>query len=209
MQTVKCLLDEQRLALGVGDVISVSFLPSCSVPAHGRNRLVTEFLKSDHDRLVFLDADVTFEPGSLVKLAHYPVDFVGGAYRYKNPEERYPVGWLPGDLWTDKYGLMEVDTLPTGFTSFSRNIFETFIEKYQDRYYVHQNDRQYCFFQMVFADGFMHSDDTWFCKEWRKIGGKVFLAPEIALTHWDFNTPYPGHIGNWLKGQVLPKDLHV
>lgn len=209
VQTVKCLLDEQRLALGVGDVISVSFLPSCSVPAHGRNRLVGDFLKTDFDRLIFLDADITFEPGDLVKLSHMPVDFVGGAYRYKNKVERYPVGFIPGEMWTNKLGLMEVETIPTGFTSFSRNIFEVFKNKYKDRYYIHQDEKQYCFFQMVFADGFMHSDDSWFCKEWRKIGGKVYLDPEISLTHWDFNIPYPGHIGKFLKSQIQPqtKDL--
>ncbi len=202
IQTVKCLLEEQVLASGIGDVLSVTFLPSCSVPAHGRNRLVADFMKSGFDRLVFLDADVTFEGGSLLKLAHQPVDFVGGAYRFKAKDERYPVSWLPGPtLQADPNGLLEVNWIPTGFSSYSREMFQKFREKFPEREYEHDGQILFCYFQMIFADRIMHSDDTYFCKEWRSIGGKVLLDPEITLTHWDFNTPYIGHIGNWLRKQ--------
>ena len=202
-QVVKCLLEEQVLALRLGDVVSVTFLPSCSVPAHGRNRLVKTFMESDAERLVFLDADVTFEPGALIKIAHMPVDFVGGAYRFKRPsEEAYPIGWLPGNLQADENGLLEVETIPTGFSSFSRSVFEKMAAHYGDRHYASEKENLFCYFQMIFADRQMHSDDTYFCKEWRAMGEKVFLYPEISLTHWDQNIPYVGHIGNWLRGRM-------
>ncbi len=201
-QVVKCLLEEQLLATQVGDALSVTFLPSCSVPAHGRNRLVKTFMDSGYDRLVFLDADVTFEPGALLKIAHLPVAFVGGAYRFKRPsEEAYPIGWLPGDLYTDKNGLLEVETIPTGFSAFDRSVFERMAKHYGDRHYSSEKENLFCYFQMIFADRQMHSDDTYFCKEWRAMGEKVFLYPELTLTHWDQNIPYVGNIGKWLKSR--------
>jgi len=30
----------------------------------------------------------------------------------------------------------------------------------------------------------------------------VFLDPEINLTHWEFNKPYVGNIGNFLKSRI-------
>lgn len=202
VQTVLCLLEEQLLAAGVGDELFFNFLPSCSVPAHGRNRLVNEFLKSNCEKLIFLDADVTFKPGDLIRLAHLPVEVVGGAYRLKQETEEYPVGFLDNKT-EDRLGLISVETIPTGFVSFSRSVFEKFKEHFKDREYQHGGERLYCFFQMVFADGKMHSDDSYFCKEWKKIGGKVYLNPNFTLTHWDFHVPYVGQIKKWLKAKQL------
>lgn len=199
-QTVRCLLNEYTVALGGGDQIEVRFLPNCSHPAMGRNQLVHEFLESDSDRLVFLDADVTFEPGALVKIAHAKADFVGGAYRYKQDDELYPVGWLETpELWADEHGLLEVKTLPTGFLSLSRNVFQRLREAHPERVCEHFGKTNHVYFQMPFHEGRLYGEDSFFCKEWRDAGGKVYLDPELALTHWDFNKPYPGHIGNWLK----------
>ena len=199
-QSVLCLLTETSIAQALGHCLVVRLLPSCSNLAMGRNQIVKEFLASDEDRLVFLDADVTFEPGSLVKLAHYPVDFVGGAYRLKLDEEKYPMGWLPGsELWSDKNGLIEVAMIPSGFLSLSREVFKTFKEKYPGREYSiagHKND---CYFQIPYRDGALYTEDAYFCREWREAGGKIYLDPDLTLTHWDFNRPYMGNIGNWLK----------
>jgi hypothetical protein len=199
VETARCLLNEQIIAVGGGDDFSVRFLPACSHPAMGRNQLTQEFLESDSDRLVFLDSDVTFEPGSLIKIARHPVDFVGGAYRFKFETENYPVGFGQNADWVNEHGLLEVDTLPGGFLSLSRNVFETLKSAHPEREYEHFGKKAHCYFLMPFQDGHMYGEDSYFCKEWRDAGGKVFLDPELSLTHWDFNRPYAGHVGNWLK----------
>lgn len=200
VQVVRALLEERSIADRAGDEMRVQFLPSCSHAAMGRNQLVQDFLDSDADRLVFLDADVTFELGALVKLARREEDFVGGAYRFKIDEESYPVGWLDAkELWANKNGLLEVKTLPGGFLSLSRNVFETLKAAHPDRGYEHFGKTAHCYFQMLFHDGHLYGEDSFFCKEWRDTGGKVFLDPEITLTHWDGGKPFVGHIGNWLK----------
>lgn len=202
VETVKCLLDEQAVASGSGDEIQVRFLPSCSHAAMGRNQLAQDFMDSDCARLIYLDADVTFEPGSLIKIAHRTEDFVGGAYRFKLDQEQYPVGWLDKpELWANENGLLEVKTLPGGFLSLSRKVFETLKAAYPDRTYEHFGKKAHCYFQMKFDEGHLYGEDSYFCKEWIDTGGKVFLDPEIKLTHWDFNKPYVGHIGNWLKNR--------
>lgn len=200
VEAVRCLLNEQVLALAGGDDFSVRLLPSCSHAAMGRNQLAHDFMESDADRLVFLDADVSFEPGSLCKIARAKSDFVGGAYRYKLPQENYPVGWLDGkELWFNREGLIEVAALPGGFMSLSRKVFETLQKAHPERVYEHMGRVAQCYFQMRFEDGHLYGEDSYFCKEWRDTGGKVFLDPELSLTHWDGNIPFHGHIGKWLK----------
>jgi hypothetical protein len=208
VQTATCLLNEVSVANGLGDELRVNFLPSCSVIAHGRNQLVQMFLDSDCDRMFFLDSDITFEPGALVKTCHMPFDIVGGCYRYREKNESYPIAWLPGnELWANKYGLLEVAMLPTGFLALSREAFEKFKAHYPNREYTHWNAKMYGYFQMAFKDGAMHSDDSYFCKEWRDMGGKIYLDPELTLGHWDFNpTPHIGNIGSFIKRKT-PQEI--
>src|SRR5947207_1412733 len=100
METARCLFEEQIYLFLGGDVLAFRFLPSCSHPAMGRNQLAKAFMESEYDRIVFLDSDITFESGALVKLAKRPEDLVGGAYRLKMDRETYPVGWLEKkELW--------------------------------------------------------------------------------------------------------------
>lgn len=209
IQSVRCLLTEQALAREAGDDLRFLFLPSCSHPAMGRNQLVQDFLDSDADRLVFLDADVTFPMGSLLKIAHHPVDFVGGAYRFKMDEEKYPVGFLPNPklmgLVIEDKPLIEVQTLPGGFLSLSRNVFEKLKAAHPEREYEHFGRKAHCFFQMPFAHGILCGEDSYFCLEWAALGEKVYLDAELTLIHWDFNTPYAGHIGNWLRTKTQEK----
>lgn len=199
VESVRCLMEEQALALAAGDDFQVRFLPSCSHAAMGRNQLAQDFMDSDAERLVFLDADVTFEPGAIVRIAHHKADFVGGAYRFKLEDESYPVGWFEDDLWSNEQGLIEVASLPGGFLSLSRTVFDRLKSAHPMREYEHFGKRAHCYFQMLFQDGHLCGEDSFFCKEWREIGGQVLLDPSIALTHWDFNRPYPGNIGKWLK----------
>lgn len=205
-QQVNCLTTETHLARELGDEIRLSYLPSCSVPAAGRNQIVDDFLKSDCDRLFFLDSDVTFNPGDLIKTCYRPVELVGGCYPFKNKVESYPILWDPEIkyLRLDANGLLEVAGLPAGFLCLSRSVFEKFREAYPDREYDHQGHKFYAYFQYAFSKNGLYSEDNYFCHEWRSIGGKVYLDPELTLTHWDIRpTPYVGHIGNWLKNRSV------
>lgn len=158
-------------------------------------------MNSDFERLIFLDADISFEPGSILKLAHQKDDFVGGAYRFKQETENYPVGWTMNDLYANEFGHLEVLSLPGGFLSISRKVFED-IKAAKPRPFEHFGQQMNCWFQMQYENGMLFGEDSGFCKEWRELGGQVWLDPELTLTHWDFNKPYVGHIGKWLKSRL-------
>lgn len=201
VETVRALLHEQGAAFLAGVEFRAVFLPGCSLITMARNQIVGDFLASDADRLVFVDADVAWEPGALIKLASHPVDFVGGAYRLKEPEEGYPVRWLEGaDLPYDAAtGLIEVESLPGGFLALSRAVFEQFRAHHPDRGYTHQGFAGHAYFTAPFKNGRLYGEDTAFCADWREAGGKVWLDPELVLTHVGGSNEYVGHIGDWLR----------
>ena len=202
VETVTKLLDEKIKALNLGDDLQVRFISNCSHAAMGRNQLAQDFMDSDAERLIFLDSDVTFNPGDLIKIAHSPLDFVGGCYRYKTELEQYPIGWLPQpQLMMNRIGLIEVLSLPGGFLSLSRKVFEDLRAAHPERAYSHFGKSMHCWFQMLFTEGHLYGEDSYFCKEWRDLGGQVWLDPELELTHWDFNRPFKGRIGDWIKSQ--------
>ena len=202
---VTSLIEEQKIFHEFGEQIDFVAVPSCSVVAQGRNAICKLFLQHDYDRLVFIDADISWEPGALFKLTRYNAPVVAGAYRLKRPEVIYPVEFLNGtnthsDVPLSKDGLLEVNWAPTGFMSISREGLIAFKNNHPDREYAHHGeDGFFCFFQMKFEGGEMHSDDVYFCKEWRAAGGQVYICPNLKITHWDFNTPYPGNLSDWLK----------
>lgn len=205
IETARALLNEQMLAHGAGVEFKAVFLPSCSLITHGRNQLVRDFMQSDFDRLVFIDSDVSWEPGALVKIAHRPVDLVGGAYRYKDEKEGYSVGFLADrkEIWADPAtGLIEVQHLPGGFLAINRCVFEQLKAAHPGRAYLFHGDEYQGYFHAPIDDYKMFGEDVAFCYDWRDLGGKVWLDPEITLEHIGGHNRYKGHIGNWLRSRI-------
>ena len=204
ISTVRALLNEQAAAALVGDELEVRFLPGCSLIPMARNQLAQEFVDSDCDRLVFIDGDLAWEPGAVLKVAHHPVDFCGGAYRYKSADENYPVGFIQdrADLWSNELGLIEVAALPGGFMSLSRAVFARLQDAHPDEHYEHFGHTAHAWFQSPFMGGRLCGEDGFFCLRWRNLGGQIWLDPELTLTHIGGSPEYTGHIGNWLKARA-------
>lgn len=203
IDTVRSLLNEQGAAAHLGVEMQVGLLAGCSLITLGRNQLVADFLKTDADRLVFLDADVSCSPGDLIRLAMHPVDVVGGAYRYKKASQEYPVRWLDKpELWADPdTGLLEVESVPGGFLAISRRAFEHLKAAHPDRAYVHEGRLFHGFFHAPVEAGRIWGEDTAFCNDWRKAGGQVWLDPMLRLTHHGGVNAYAGCIGEWLRSR--------
>lgn len=175
--------------------------------SHSRNVILATFLtQTDCDDLVFIDDDVSWPPGTMVKLLQHPVDIVAGAYRHKKDPESYPVNWLPGadgKQWADKEtGLLEVRDVPFGFCRISRKAAQRMYDAAEDKPFPHLNAPDLAcrvVFDVAYEDGLYYGEDYVFCRKWRSMGGKVWLDPELALNHTGHKT-FIGHVGNWLRG---------
>lgn len=199
IETSRSLLNELGAATLSGIELQFAFLPGCSLITQARNQLVADFLASDADRLVFVDSDIAWDAGQLLKLAAHDVDFCAGAYRYKDENEGYPVAWMDRpQLWADpSTGLLEVEMVPAGFLSLNRTVFNKLKEAHPNRGYAFHGRPFHAFFHCPPGDG----EDGAFCRDWRAIGGQIWLDPTLQLTHVEGATNYTGCIGDWLKAR--------
>ena len=171
-----------------------------------RGVIVTNFYHSDCDELVFIDSDVTWEKGALLRLIDHPVDLVAGIYPIRAEPPRYNVRYLDKpELWADpNTGLLEVECVPAGFMKISKNCVEKMIKTYSNQYF-HNESKTKEFYPLFdyFADEekkYKWGEDYSFCIRWRKIGGQVWVDPEIGMGHIGLKV-FEGHLGNYLRNR--------
>ena len=184
-------------AAGIEVELSI-YTGNCHVD-DGRNRLVRDFLLSDCTDMVFMDADVGCPASNLIDLLGYDVDVVAGIYPKKGGDDQYPVKMLPGEIWSDRQGLIEVQGVPTGFLRMRRSVLEKLAAN--AIHYNAKNDATTAMpliFERQVHDGTRWGGDYVFCRKWRELGGKVHIAPEMRFEHSGMQT-WAGRVGAWLR----------
>ena len=182
---------------------------------HSRNTLAAEFAMSveKFDKAVFIDGDVSCNPGTIERLVEHPVDLVLGSYRLRSDEHgdkgRYALRKLPGmiecvDPATGQphpNGIAKIAAGPAGMMCVSRNCIETMIASHHDQWYGAPGvtgNKAWPLFEFDVIDHERISEDMNFCRKWRAIGGDVWLDPWLTLHHHGDKT-YSGCIADHLK----------
>lgn len=151
-----------------------------SLITRARNNILAEFLSTDYDCLMFIDADIEFKPEDVNKLWNLEVPVAVAAYAMKR-EDQPLSAWRNGKLVTfEETKPFNVDYAGTGFMMIQRHVFEEMQKAYQDL----KMDNGYALFETQIFEGTYLSEDYSFCKRWRDIGGKILLEPTIRLGHW-------------------------
>ena len=178
-------------AAGV-EIEDVDILPGCCYLDHARNILAGRFLRGKATDLIFLDADVGFEPASLVRLCEQTRPLVAGIYPKKVEPPEYPVGVLGGDVWADREGLVDCWMAPTGFMRVNRAVFEGLAVPT----YAHPDGQIGAYFKCEVRDGQYWGEDVEFCRLVREAGGNVWAFVDMDFTH---SAPAKVYRGNWAK----------
>lgn len=190
----------------------VVFLGNESLISRARNTMIAKFYaESDFSHLLFLDADLIFNPECIIKMMGEDKEIIGAPYPKKtynwdkvknldlsNAEEQM-------DLMTDiNYNLLrkgtrqgsvlEVKDIPTGCMLMRRSLITTLFMAYPERKFKNniaslESDMMPNYFYDLFGtgvvDGYYLSEDYFFCHLIRKLQIPLFL--EIGYTF--------GHIG--------------
>jgi glycosyltransferase involved in cell wall biosynthesis len=171
---------EEASALGRKVILRVR--PGDSLLTRARNVLVTQFLDTDADALVFWDADIACAPGDFARLISAEGDIVAGAYRFRSDPEGFPIRVLP-EGWVESGGLFEVEAVPAGFLRITRAAIEAMMRAAPDAVFTDGDRRIPSLFENAIRGGEMWSEDFVFCARARKAGLRVFVEPQIRLTH--------------------------
>jgi hypothetical protein len=153
-----------------------------------RNSCAAKFLAGNATHLMFVDADIQFNPQDIVKLVGHDKDIVGGIYPQKTLPPKMVVNTLKDGR--QEGDLVEVGTLGTGFMLIKRSVFEQMIsegaQKYTDAIGLSsvENDHQYDFFNCTIdTQGRYLTEDWSFCRRWRELGGTIWADTTVALAH--------------------------
>lgn len=186
-----------------GDAFTVHDECGNALIADARAIIVAEFLASDYDKLLFVDSDVCWEAGAMVRLLDRKEDFVAGIYPQRKDPIKYCVKWLDKPELQAIDGLLEVAGVPAGFMCLSRSMLEKMVDQYSDSEFYCEtapNKKAWALFADYRIGKHKMGEDYSFCKRWTDMGGKVWIDPEIKMGHVGYKT-FNGHIGNWLKSR--------
>jgi hypothetical protein len=199
-----------------------------SLVHRARNVSVGRFMqKTDADLFMFVDADVHFDPESVVRLINSGHDISVACYpkkivmwdqareRLASGDNRNPA-MLASSLVVNfgahsrpiENGFVEILDGPTGFMMIKRNVFERMEKHFPELDCVndHQNrdfDKYHaCFDCMIDPVSRRYlSEDYAFCRRWQQMGGRIFADVHTTLGHVG-NLPFSGCMDDRLKAKT-------
>ncbi len=174
----------------MGVAITLQFVVGSSNLPKARNELCAWFLQSECTDLLFIDADMGWDPNEVLRLLASEEPLVAVVGRRKSPgDPSWCVRLLPGshlNLTQNAMGFVEVLSVGTGMMRITRECLEKIVAARPD---LKRKDPKmdpkaaahyYKFFSFDDDDG---GEDYHFCALWRSLGGKVWIDPDAPLTH--------------------------
>ena len=160
-----------------------------------RNALTALFLRSKYDYLLFIDADVEFNPEAVIRMLVTKKDIILTPYRVKFPQDvnftKYSVSFpddknvsiLPGDL-------VEISEGPAGLMLIHRKVFEFLMDscprlKIKHPFKKESDPYLYNFWDTTFDldQGLWRGEDISFCRLARDYGFKIYANIKSRTTH--------------------------
>ena len=190
-----------------------------SLVTHGRNLLTCGFLDSGFDYMLFVDADVEFQPEAVARMLVPKKDIICTPYRVKEENIKYAVRFKDPDfIKIEPFDLVEIEEGPAGLMLIKRVVFERLMDKRSDlkinfdeptRKKMNEEigavedaiDRyMYNFWDTTFRldTGEWKGEDLSFCALARGAGFKLYANLDSETTHhgsWGFQ----GKFGDSLK----------
>ena len=171
-----------------------------------RNDIIQLAINLDIDDLIFIDADIEWNPDDFFKLLDYSQDVVGGTYPKKTDEEVYVIRDVIPKNIDSLTGLIEVTGLGTGFVKLSRraiNYLWNNSEMYID---PKDNQERRMVFDVLIKDNLLYSEDTIMFYKLIQGGFNVYLDPNITCNHIG-PKKFVGNFIKWLSKLNVKRQL--
>jgi hypothetical protein len=194
--------------------LQVQMMGSDALITRARQNIVADFLANEAaSHLLFIDADIGFEPDQVFRLldfnaavsaAIYPIkridwQKVGAvAAAGRNPLEAaalsYMIEFADSEQVQVTNGFARVRYAGTGFLMIQRQALHSMTERYPELRYAHDhkpNDKlagsgwRFALFNCLIDEetGTYLSEDFSFCKRWTDMNGEIWVDLESRLTH--------------------------
>jgi hypothetical protein len=188
--TMTSLLRFILLAQQAGLNWSLDTMVNESLITRGRNNLMAKMMTNTAaTHFMFIDADIRFQPDSILSMLAYNKEVIGGLYPKKALPVNYVINLKPetkiqGDIFT-------VDTMGTGFLLFKRQVYEKLCALHPETKYVDDvglgkqfEPTMFAIFDVAIdAKGHYLSEDWQFCRRWQEAGGEIWAHSKVLLNH--------------------------
>lgn len=175
-----------------------------------RNDLIGIAIKSDYDDILWIDADMEWDPKKALELIKSNYDVIGLPVIKKAPyTESYNVKIKPEDLVTGENGLISVDSIGTGFLKMSRKAFEYLWDNSEP--YVHNEASRRWIFDVRIQDGDIISEDVLVCQKLREGGFDIYVDPSSTCNHIG-NMKFTGNFEKFMErvqDSLAPKEEQI
>lgn len=198
-----------------GHSVQTTTIGNESLITRARNTLAHKFMKSDMDALLFIDADHGWDADDVIRMIESGKDLIGAIYPMKGLNwENIRAAALLGRENLEEYSgyfainLLEesqvfndqepfkVKDIGTGMMFITRKVFEELeptCKKYTNNNVgntgIEFGEKITEYFTTIIDEkGILLSEDYAFCRMWQAIGGEVWSAPWVRITHsGDYN----------------------
>ena len=208
------LLKLQAACMQRGVRLQVLMMGSDALITRARQNVTAQFLSNpDATHLLFIDADIGFDPDQVFRLLDFDVDMAAAVYPIKRLDwpkiaaaakagwdgiERsalsYMVEFPAGQPIAVRDGFVRVNFAGTGFLMIRRAALVAMTERYPELRYAHDhkpNDAlanspwRYALFNCMIdsGTGVYLSEDFSFCRRWTDMGGEIWADLHSRLQH--------------------------
>lgn len=195
IEYVSSLMLTQQLCQTNGVLCDLAVLRGDCFIAKARNNLVKQFMESECDVLFFIDSDQGWDAQAFLRMVLDPHEIVAGAVPKKNDVLEFNgvnLDALPNGDVPIENGLLKAKHIGTGFMRIARSAIQKFIDA-GAREVVPGDGSPYEFLWEIFKTDIIQAEgakrgqfwgeDLAFCEAWKKMGGSVWIEPNIDFVH--------------------------
>ena len=202
------MLDLQLELLRAKHQVIISTIQNESLITRARNYIASTFLESDCDYLLFIDADHGFVAQDVLKMIETELDIlcaippkkvinwdsVKKSLDLKLDNQKYYTGDFVINAGKEDVEIQvdkpfEIVYGGTGMMLIKRAVFEKLakvLPSYKpnnDINELNSGNKVTEFFTTEIHDEILLSEDYSFCKKWKGVGGKIYAAPWVRVSH--------------------------
>ena len=186
-------------SIELGKINDISLIPIWmsydALVQRSRNDLIKIAVENNFDDIIWIDADIEWNPNWIIKLLKYNFDVIGGTYRKKTDEkELYTVKKID-EIKIEK-DILKVDGLGTGFLRMSKKAFTALWDCSNE--YKNENVIGRMVFDVVIDNGELIGEDILVCKKLKELGFDIYLDITMTCNHIG-NKKYYGDFKNYLE----------
>lgn len=158
----------------------------------GREQVLWQAMRTDATHILFIDADMTWNPMQVQKLLCSPHEFSCIVGVKKQEELAVCCNFLPNpqkQWFHPETKFLQLCDVGFAFVMLQRSVAERMLEAYPDLQYKNDVFTEAALFLDMMVDDeqagrrLRMSEDYAFCRRWRAIGGEIWCEPHEGIGH--------------------------